>query len=232
MSKPLVIFKVIHDETQKQMLLQKVLSANETLFLRDKLDNNFPLKPIGVNSNSQLKCQFMDEFITASNLKIQTGDTFTASFALNDEKYIFEARPVVQNNYITLTILNLFHLQRRRNFRYVLPTDYSAKFILNSLNEAACSLNGLLLDLSTEGCAVKIPQEETSLSLEDIVSAKIFLGDRNPISIQGTIKNIRVKDETSFVLGIEFNHVASTSEEKIVNCLTDLQREIYLRKAG
>lgn len=228
MGEPLVIFKAVSDETQKQMLLQKFLSSNEPIYLRDSSDNSIALKPVSFSSSWQLKCQPLEN----TDLITPAGTIFIANFALNDDKYIFETRPVVENNHVTLPVLNLFYLQRRRNFRYVLPEDYSAEFVVSSLNQVACSQACRLLDLSTEGCAVRIPQAQANFNREDIISAEIILGHQNPISVQGTIKNIRIKDETYFVLGIEFDHVANSSEEKIIRCLTDLQRDIYFRRAS
>ncbi|WII73344.1 PilZ domain-containing protein [Bdellovibrio sp. 22V] len=228
MSEALIVFKAIHNEADKQFLLQKILASKETIYLRDKFDRNISLKPVSINSNQQIKCHPPEE----TSMNTQENATFTASFSIQGEKYIFETHPIVGDNYVTLTVLNLFHLQRRRNYRYVLPKDYSAQFVINCLNQGICSISCRLLDLSTEGCAVEIPQEDANLKLEDLVEAEIFLGDRDPILVQGLLKNIRAQGMTHLVLGIEFNHMANASEGKIVTSLTDLQREIYFRKAG
>lgn len=228
MSEALVIFNAIHDELKKQMLLQKILSTNETILLKDKSENSIELKPISINSNANLKCNTPEN----TNMNVQEGQVYTVSFHLSGEKYIFETRPTLGTNHVTLTVLNLFHLQKRRHYRYILPKDYSASLIVKQLNRNQCSHSCHLLDLSTEGCAVTIPQEEANLNVEDIISAEIVFAERNPIPVQGVIKNIRIKDESFFVLGVEFDHIAHSSEEKIINCITDLQRDIYFRKAS
>lgn len=228
MSEALVIFKAIPQDVEKQLLLQKLLAKNETIYLRDKFDRQIPLSPVSINSNFQIKCTSPEK----GSMNVQENSTFTASFSLQGERYIFDTQPVVGSSYVTLPVLNLFHLQRRRNYRYVLPQDYSAEFVINYLNQTICAHTCRLLDLSTEGCAVEISQENANLNLEDLVQAEIFLGDRNPIIVQGVIKNIRAKDDAWLVLGVEFNHLANASEESIINSLTDLQRDIYLRKAG
>ncbi|KYG68090.1 hypothetical protein AZI87_02165 [Bdellovibrio bacteriovorus] len=226
MSEALIVFKAIGNDSDKQMLLQKALAKKETLYLRDKFDRAIALKPVSINSNNQIKCHHPEDTTMNTNEK----DTFTASFSIGGEKYLFETHPVVSEHYVTLTVLNLFHLQRRRNYRYVMPENYSAEFVINYLNQSICSHPCRLIDLSTEGCAVEIMQESANLHLEDLVEAEIFLGDREPIMVQGVIKNIRVKDDTQLVLGVEFNHLANSSEEKIVTSLTDLQREIFFRR--
>ncbi|HWU42360.1 MAG TPA: hypothetical protein VN132_02945, partial [Bdellovibrio sp.] len=64
------------------------------------------------------------------------------------------------------------------------------------------------------------------------VQAEIILGHRDPIVVQGVIKNLRPQGNSQLTLGVEFNHLAHPSEEKIIHTLSELQREIYLRKAG
>ncbi|WP_374000465.1 PilZ domain-containing protein [Bdellovibrio bacteriovorus] len=228
MSEALVIFKAIHDEAKKHELLQQLLNSQELISLRDKYDRTIVLKPMGTNDKLQIKCHPPET--TAMNT--QDSATFTAHFSLKGEKYLFETHPVVNEHNITLTVLNLFHLQRRKNYRYVIPADYSAEFVVTYLNQVVCSHTCRLLDLSTEGCAVEIAQTAASLHLEDMVQAEIFLGDREPILVQGLIKNIRIKDDDFLTLGVEFNHLANASEDRIVSSLTDMQRELYLRKAG
>ncbi|MFV8258795.1 PilZ domain-containing protein [Bdellovibrio bacteriovorus] len=228
MSESLIVFKAIHNEAEKQTLLQRLVNSNESIVLRDKFDRSITLRTMGVNDKLQIKCHPPES--TAMNT--EDSATFTASFSIRGEKYLFETHPVINENNVTLTVLNLFHLQKRKNYRYVIPSDYSAEFVVTYLNQSVCSHTCRLLDLSTEGCAVEIPQTEASLHLEDLVEAEIFLGDRDPIVVQGLIKNIRVKNDEMLVLGVEFNHMANASEGKIVASLTDLQRDIYFRRTG
>lgn len=228
MSEALIIFKAIGSEQEKQMLLQKLLSSQERITLKDKFERVITMRVLSVNSQGHLKCHPPEE--TAMNF--QDNSVFMANFQIGGEKYLFETKPVVHESYISLSVTHLYHLQRRRNFRYTLPQNYSATFVINYLNQTICSHQCRLMDLSTEGCAVEIHQEETELKLEDLVQAEIFLGDREPILVQGVIKNIRGRGVSHLVLGVEFNHLATPSEDKIIASLADLQRELYFRKAG
>lgn len=228
MSESLIVFKAINNEADKQTLLQRLLNSSELITLRDKFDRCISLRPMGVNDKLQIKCHPPES--TAMNT--ENSAKFTASFSIKGEKYLFETHPVVNDTNVTLTVLNLFHLQKRKNYRYVIPSDYSAEFVLTYLNQSICSHTCRLLDLSTEGCAVEILQSDANLHLDDLVEAEIFLGDRDPIVVQGVIKNIRAKNDETLVLGVEFNHMANASESKIVASLTDLQRDIYFRRTG
>lgn len=228
MSEPLVIFKAIGSEHDKQLLLQKLLSSESFVTLKDKFERCLTMKVLSLNSQFHLKCHFPEE--TAMTLK--DNSVFSAHFQIGEEKYLFETRPTVHENYIVLPVSHLYHLQRRKNFRYNMPPNYSATFVINYLNHNICSHQCHLLDLSTEGCAVEIHQEQTALKAEDLVRAEIYLGDREPIVIQGVIKNIRGRGMSHLILGVEFNHLAAPCEDKIINTLTDLQRELYSRKAA
>ncbi|WP_374030918.1 PilZ domain-containing protein [Bdellovibrio bacteriovorus] len=180
MSESLVVFKAIHNEAEKQTLLQRLVNSNESIVLRDKFDRSITLRTMGVNDKLQIKCHPPES--TAMNT--EDSATFTASFSIKGEKYLFETHPVINENNVTLTVLNLFHLQKRKNYRYVIPADYSAEFVVTYLNQAVCSHTCRLLDLSTEGCAVEIPQTEANLQLEDLVEAEIFWETESPSSFR------------------------------------------------
>lgn len=227
MAEPLLIFQVIKKDNDKQELLQKILAANENIYLQCSADQEVPLKPISVNSNKQIKCQIPEN----SSLEIQQNELACIKLAMNNEKYMIETQVSLNKNHLTLTVVNIFHLQRRRNFRYVLPENYTAQFNVSTLNDNNCSYNCRLLDLSTEGCAVEISHETANINLNDRLSAVINFENKAPIYVSGEIKNIRVKDNTFLVLGIEFNYLATGSEEFIVSSIAELQREIYFRKA-
>lgn len=228
MSQALVIFKAISSEQEKQTLLQKLLGAQGTVTLKDKSENCVTLKVSSLNSQSYLKCP------APANLSFTTpfNSLFVVNFDIGNERYLFESRPTLIENHIVLPVTHLYHLQRRENFRYSIPPSYSATFVLHSLNHKACNLQGHLIDISTEGCAIEISQEDAAMSQNDIVTLEILIGNRTPIPTQGLIKNLRVRGVSHLILGIEFDHLAIPCEESIIAALTDLQRELYFRKAG
>ncbi len=227
MSDALVVFKAVAQDAEKQMLFQKLLAGDQPILLRDKFDRVIELKPLSINSNYQMKCRLPED-----GLYVEENVVYSASFVVGNEKYLFETSTRVNDSFISLSILNLFHLQKRRNFRYVLPEGYPAQLTVTFLNQEQCEVPCRMLDLSTEGCAVVIEHEVTSLQLNDLIHAEIKLGARHPILVQGFIKNLRPTYGTDLVLGIEFNHLASSSEGSIVHAITDLQRELYFLKAG
>lgn len=204
-------------------------SVKNTKYPTDKLDmnNSARIRDTHLDSNYQLKCRLPED-----GLYTEEGTVYSASFHVGSEKYLFETSAKISNSLITLTVLNLFHLQKRKNFRYTLPEGYPATLLITKLNQEECQYACRLLDLSTEGCAVLLEQEVHSLQLNDLLQAEIHLGARNAIVIQGALKNLRPTRGTDLVLGVEFNHLASTSEGAIIHAITDLQRELYFLKVG
>lgn len=222
------IFKAINQDAEKNRLMQLLIQEQTPIQLRDKSDNNFTIKASGLNSNGELQCPHNEDLIS----KLTPKTKLSGSFAVKGEKYLFDTKLLVDDGGIYLPVLNLFHLQRRKDYRYVIPQGYSAQFAITRLNHLTADHSCKLLDLSTEGCALEMNIADANLNLHDLVDAKIILGDRAPIVVQGVIKNIRMKNDLDLILGVEFNHMAHASEGQIITALTDLQRDIYLRKAG
>jgi c-di-GMP-binding flagellar brake protein YcgR len=223
---PLVVFKNVGSGAEKKSLFERLTSEEGEIVLKGKQDESYTVTAISLGEN-QIQC------ITPPGVTLKFGlkETVTATFYVGNEKYLFETSITNFEGGANLTILNLFHLQRRKNFRYTLPTNYAADFCVTTLNQKTASVTCRLLDLSTEGCAVLMTPDMTSLKQDDRLEAAIFLGDRDPILVQGFVKNLRSRGD-DLILGVEFNHLANASEHAITSAITDLQREIYLRKAG
>lgn len=225
MGEALLIFKSITKLTEVEDILRKLLSSHQPLHFQGTADPGFSLSPQALGANMDLQCTFSD------GLNLPEG-TFSTSFHLNDEKYILETKIDKKEQSACLTVKNIFHVQRRKNFRYVLPKNYSATFKFKTLNHLPSIYSCRLLDLSTEGCAIEVEVSDFKVPTAGPVEAEILLGNHAPIKVQGIIKNIREKDELRWVLGIEFNHLAAASEHKIVTAIADLQRDIYLKNVA
>lgn len=228
MSEALIVFKAVNEDFEKEQILQKIVQNKDSIYLQDSEGRPLVLKPKSVEADLHLYCHPLEQLT-----RVKVGASrLTANVNAGGESYIFDTLPVVETDQIKLPVFNLFHLQKRKNFRYTLPEGYGAEFVFNTLNNTENSLHCRLLDLSTDGCAIEIPLEQADLKLQDKLEGAIFLGQRNPIVVQGFIKNIRAKGDSHLVLGVEFNHLPNSSEGLIVASLADLQREVYFRRAA
>ncbi|MGE5084858.1 MAG: PilZ domain-containing protein [Bacillota bacterium] len=225
---PLIIFKAISSTQDRKYLFDMITNSQGEIVIKDKQDCSIPLKAVSMNDQGQLQCDIPE------GLKLNYGfqDVLTATFSIGEEKYLFETSMTPYKDGVILTVFHLFHLQRRKNFRYVLPQNYVGTFRVKSVNHKAINFECKLVDLSTEGCAVIWSMDMNSMQMGDVVDAEICLGNRTPIPVSGFVKNMRMKTDMEFVLGVEFDHLANSSEGKITSTLADLQREVYLRKAG
>ncbi|NUN04971.1 MAG: PilZ domain-containing protein [Bdellovibrio sp.] len=228
MGEALLIFKSITKLTEVEGILQQLLATQGPLQFKNHADETFSLKPLMLGTNLDLRCQMPDP----ASATVSSGAFYTASFQLNDDKYILETKIEKNDSNLSVSVKNLFHVQKRKNFRYVLPKSYIATFKFKTLSHTPIQYSCRLLDLSTEGCAVEVEFSDIKVTSSSLLEAEIILGDNAPIPVQGLIKNIREKDELRWVLGIEFNHMAAASEHRIVTAIADLQRSIFLKNAA
>lgn len=228
MGEALLIFKSITKLTEVEGILQKLLETQGPLQFKNHADETLSIKPLMLGTNLDLRCQLPE----SSSATLSSGTFYTASFQLNDEKYILETTIEKNDSKLSVSVKNLFHIQKRKNFRYVLPKGYMATFKFKTLNHTPTRYSCRLLDLSTEGCAVEIDCADIKVTSSSLVEGELALGDSAPISIQGVIKNIREKDDLRWVLGVEFNHITAASEHQIVTAIANLQRSLFLKNAA
>ena len=228
MADEVTLFKSVHSVSERQRLFTKLLDSHGNVYLKDKFDRSLPLKAAAVDGRFHLQCVSPSD----SDVHLSAEESYTAVFWIDQEKYMFETRPYFTGNELFLPVMNLFHLQKRRTFRYSVPGDFGSDFTIKHLNQKNCDVPCRMIDVSTQGCAVEVNLLATDLKLDDILQAELNFGDREPILVQGVIKNIRAKGEDVLVLGVEFHHMAHSSEEKIMLAISDLQRELFTRNAA
>ncbi len=228
MGEALLIFKSITKLTEIEGILQKFLALQQPLDFKHGADQTFSLKPFMMGTNLDLRCHVPE----GESFNLLSGSICTAMFHLNDEKYFVETKVEKNDSNVSVSIKNFFHVQKRKNFRYVLPKNYVATLRFKTLNHIPTSYACRLLDLSTEGCAVEVEFSDIKVTSSSLLEAEIILGNHAPITVQGVIKNIREKDELRWVLGVQFNHMAAASEHKIVTAIADLQRDMFLKNAA
>lgn len=227
MGNALTIFKAINSDSDKQVFARKIVTSQESIPLMTKSQQPLILHPKDVDGDNNLHCTLLDASLAHEDI----ATNLTINIIIQGESYMFETRPVIVGQDIKLPIFNLFHLQKRKNYRYVIPEGYSAEFIFSKLNDEATSLKCPILDLSTEGCAIEIPADSTNVKLNDTLEGMICLGNKEPIAIQGSINNIRAKGDSKLILGLQLRHLTNASENLIITSLIDLQREVYFRTA-
>jgi hypothetical protein len=199
---------------QKSQILAKTLEPlSEASILRAELI-------IG----NELCCE-----VIASQGFSQKNGEFILQINLAGEKYLctapFEVRGT--RTYIK-TNVDLFHLQRRDDFRLKLPTSYHAYFNLNKVNQTPIQARLKIIDLSGGGCKIMVQTKTPHLTVNDLVSGSIELPDRPAILIQGQIRH-ETDDQHSQVAGIQFIGLSLPVKNRLVALVMDLYRQLFSR---
>lgn len=227
MSLPLVIFKAINNNEQQQTLLQKLVADKITVSIRMPDESDIELVPMSINSSLQVKCQYQGEaFVEDLTCNLMM------NFILGGERYMAEVQSRLKGAVLSLSVLNLFHLQRRKNFRYILPPNHPGFFRVKTLGTQSVKTTMRIIDISTEGCAVLMKDYELSLNVGQEIAGEIVLEGQKSILITALLQNIRPNEDQSLTLGLKFLHTAQNREGDIVQALTLLQRSLFLKKVS
>jgi hypothetical protein len=224
---PVVVFKAVNNQEQRKYLFAQLTAIEGEILLKGKEDEAEHVNAVSMNDLGQIQCILTD----GGSFKFSFNKVLTCYFRVNNEKYMFEATAIPFEGGVNLTIKDLFHLQRRKNFRYTLPSGFQADCLIATLNQQQSNTTCRLLDVSTEGCAVLLTADMPTLRLDDRVEAVIFIGERDPIPVQGFVKNLRVQGD-DMVIGLEFNHIANASEFAITSAIVEMQRSVYQKKSA
>jgi c-di-GMP-binding flagellar brake protein YcgR len=124
----------------------------------------------------------------------------------------------------------LYHLQRREDYRIHIPSSYKALLEVNSINSQIRKLSIPIMDLSGGGCRIQVEPKVLSLKAQDQIKGHIFLPDRQPIQIVGTVRHIRIEKNSKGqpICGIQFIGMSDITKNKIIAVVMDLYRELFV----
>jgi c-di-GMP-binding flagellar brake protein YcgR len=155
------------------------------------------------------------------------------NFFIGGERYFFSSTVRIEKDQIALRIdQDLFHLQRRQNYRIKIPDAYTATLLISQLNKAGSKLTGQISDLSSGGCRVVMTASTPVLEIGDIISGHIVIGKREPLEIEGTIRHHKLEATTKSskqTFGVEFRQLDHFLEGKLFAITMDLHREFFSR---
>lgn len=209
------------------MLLQKLVADKIPVSIKMPDESELELSPMSINSSLQVKCQYQGTvFIEDVPCNLMM------NFHLNGERYMAEVQARLKGGVLSLGVLNLFHLQRRKNFRYILPPNHPGFFRVKTIGTQSVKTTMRLIDISTEGCAVLLKDQNLDLDVGQELAGEIVLEGQKSILITALLQNIRPNEDQSLTLGLKFLHAAQNREGDIVQALTLLQRSLFLKKVS
>lgn len=222
----ITVLKQISDVSFKQKVLMKLLNSEAIVLLKDKFDRHLPLKVV-----RQEQDKFFCKGAVKMDLDFSYSETYTAHFSVENEKYLIEAFPKMEDGQIVLNLKRIFHLQQRKTVRYKVPSHSDIKLLISSQNEQGCLVTCAVTDLNSLGCSVILNSPQSTFQSGDLVDATLINGDEGSLQLQGIIRNVREHGPEQLAVGVEFHHLLYSSEDKLSSLISELHQKTHLKSS-
>ena len=217
--------KVIDSDEKKNSIWEELANTKGEIICKGKDDNVCYLEFRHFDFREQIiEYEFKD-----SN-KLESFEEFLGSFVVAGEKYYFYGNALLERDRIILHIPdNIYHLQRRQNYRVRIPSMMKGYFNIISNNEKSLFTIGSLVDLSGQGCRISTDTRFVTLQQDDKVIGLLIIDKKSPIELTGIVRHTHVKDEKvrQQITGIEFVEVPALIESKLFAILMEIHKQFY-----
>ncbi|WII73597.1 PilZ domain-containing protein [Bdellovibrio sp. 22V] len=221
------IFTLIGREEEKAKLWNDLAQAKGELLCKGQEDAVCKLRVSFYNSKSQtLECVFE----SPTTLKPQ--EEYLGHFFLGGEKYYFQSVTQIHQGKVIVPLpKELYHLQRRQNYRVRIPEGYQAFYNIILVNANPQKIIGQLADLSSQGCKVVYRLDAPLMKTGDQVTGHLVIGKRAPIEIQGVVRHIKVDEGNKVIqtFGIEFTPLPAIIENKLFAITMEIHKDVFKR---
>lgn len=222
----ITVLKQITDVAFKQKVLMKLLNSEAIVLLKDKFDRHLPLK---VTRAEQEK--FYCKGAVKLDIDFSYSETYTAHFTVDNEKYLIEAHPKMEDGQVVLNLKRVFHLQQRKTVRYKVPPHADIKLLVSSRNEQGCLVNCAITDLNSLGCSMVLNSPNSAFQPGDLIDATLINGNEGSLQLQAVVRNVRQHGPEQFALGVEFHHMLYSGEDKLTSMITELHQKTHLKSS-
>jgi PilZ domain-containing protein len=221
------IFSKVATE-ERMRLFKDLANARGEVICKGDSDEIYRLTVERITPKFELQCSIPFGFPSPKNEKKILGNFF-----LGGERYFFKTPVKVDAEVVFLRMdSDLFHLQRRQNYRIKIPENYQATLLISTLNKAPVKLSGQLYDLSSSGCRVRLTASTPMLEPGNIIEGHVVIGKRESLEVEGTVRHHKVEKGaalTKQVFGVEFKPLSSLLEGRLFAITMDLHREFFSR---
>lgn len=220
------IFTRINDASEKARLMMDLASARGEIIAKrpDPSADVFILMAISY-THGKVNCK-----VTGASSPLPPSGDLILTFFIGGEKYFFQTEYLSLGDQLSLsTAQPLFHLQRREDYRIKIPSGYKALFEIVSINGQTQKRSIPMMDLSGGGCRIQIDLKVLPLKTHDELKGHLFLPDRKPISVVGSVRHLRGDSHGKgpVVCGIQFIGLTEPLKNRIVAVVMDLYRELF-----
>jgi hypothetical protein len=228
MNSEITLLKQITDPSFKQKVLLKLTNVSGCVIsLRDKFGRSLPLKIMKMDPMGKFYCKAAVEL----DLDFSYSETYTGHFSIDNEKYMFEAFPTIENHHVVVVMKRMYHMQNRQTMRYKVPDHVDMKLIIGSRNQEACILDCTVNDLNSLGCSITLPKPEQLPERNDIIDATLIVNHSESLQLQAIIKNVREVNNGHISLGLEFHHLLYAGEERLNSIIAELHGKTHLKSS-
>lgn len=221
------IFTLIKDENDKTKLWVDLGAAKGEIICKGKEDALCKVRVTFFNAATEsIEGTFETSTLMAD------GEDYLGHFFLGGEKYYFQTKARVSKGTIVIRIPDeLYHLQRRQNYRVRLPEIYPAFYNIIQVNSKPEKIPGRLADLSSQGCRVVYRMDSPLMKMGDKVIGQLVIGQRAPIEVHGIVRHIKTHEGSKVIqtFGIEFMPLPSILENKLFAITMELHKELFKR---
>ncbi|OQW46103.1 MAG: hypothetical protein A4S09_16850 [Proteobacteria bacterium SG_bin7] len=139
-----------------------------------------------------LQRQMQQLFVSANSLPDKDPKVLVSFSILKERLFIStQLSKTPDGKHFIDTFGDLFRLQRRENFRIVIPEESPIGVFLNQLGDKNVKIKAKVIDLSLGGTFIEFPDPETVVSIGDTLSGIISTDKEIGIQFKGIVKHTR-----------------------------------------
>lgn len=220
------IFTRISDASEKARLFFDLAKARGDLVAKRPEPSADVFVLMAFNyANEKLQCK-----LTGASASLPPQGSLILTTFIGGEKYFVQTDYQCAGDTIILfTTKPIFHLQRREDYRVRIPISYKALLEIVSINGQTRKTAIPLMDLSGGGCRIQVDPKFLGLKVHDEIKGHIFLPDRSPIPVLGSIRHVRLENHGKgpLICGIQFVALTEPLKNRIIAVVMDLYRELF-----
>lgn len=222
-------FTLIGRDDEKSKLWEDLAKAKGEILCKGKGDFICKLRIESYNPAAKvLECS------TDSANSLLNQENYLGHFFLGGENYYFQATAQVQQGKFVVPLPpELYHLQRRQNYRVHIPTKSKSNFSIQFVNGLPKKINASLLDISSQGCRVAYRFDENPVKIGDSVAGSLVIEGRDPFEITGIVRHIKANEDNKSLqnIGVEFSPITPFLENKLFTITMEIYKQLFLRKS-
>lgn len=210
--------------SEKEQILSSAVQAKAEILAKvTEQDHSFTLIP-DLSEKNQLRCK-----IKSKPTSLPDEGQLIVQIFVGGEKYYSHPKYQIKLDSIYLdTTADLFHLQRREDFRLRFPQGYQAELEITSIKGAAFKARWPMMDISGGGCRAEI-HPSGAIQTNDSLEGRLIMPGRDPFAVKGVAKHVAAYQDRPSVswAGIQFTEYPGLSKNNLVAIVLDLYRELF-----